>query len=85
MKNVITTLGGANNSLDYLTRINMEELALHGDPALKINPHPKPDYVIEDPQVKINPAFISVEKTILYWKPKLITSGKQIPIQYFLT
>ncbi len=60
IKNVISNLGGANSSLDYLSRSNMEELALHGDPALKINPHPKPDYVIEDPQVKINPAFISV-------------------------
>ncbi|MGZ4049194.1 MAG: putative type IX secretion system sortase PorU2, partial [Bacteroidia bacterium] len=56
IKNVISNLGGTDFSLDFLTRINMEELNLHGDPALKINPHPKPDYIIEDPQVKVNPS-----------------------------
>ena len=76
MKNVITILGGANNSLDYLTRINMEELALHGDPALKVNPHPKPDYVIEDPQVKINPAFISVRENNFILEAKVYNIGK---------
>ncbi len=37
-----------------------EETVLHGDPALKINAHEKPDFVIEDPQVIINPTFVSV-------------------------
>jgi hypothetical protein len=76
IKNVIANLGGANNSIDYLTRINMEELALHGDPALKINPHPKPDYVIEDPQIKINPAFISVAENSFILQAKAYNIGK---------
>jgi hypothetical protein len=63
IKNVITNLGGANNSIDYLTRCNLEELALHGDPAIRINPSPKPDYIIEDPQVIANPPFISVAES----------------------
>ncbi|MEO7962076.1 MAG: C25 family cysteine peptidase, partial [Ginsengibacter sp.] len=58
MKSVITNLGGGNNAVDYLSRTHMEEIALHGDPALKINPHPKPDYIIEDQQAKINPPFL---------------------------
>ena len=56
----------------------MEEMALHGDPALKINPHPKPDYVIEDPQVKINPAFISVSENSFILEAKAYNIGKAI-------
>ncbi|MGH2564730.1 MAG: C25 family cysteine peptidase, partial [Ginsengibacter sp.] len=78
IRNVISNLGGANNSLDYLTRINMEELNLHGDPALKINPQPKPDYVIEDPQVKVNPAFISVAETSFELQAKAYNIGRAI-------
>ena len=78
IKNVISNLGGANNSLDFLTRINMEELNLHGDPALKINPQAKPDYVIEDAQVKVNPAFISVAAASFQLQAKAYNIGKAI-------
>ncbi len=78
IKNVITNLGGANNSLDFLSRINMEELNLHGDPALKINPQAKPDYVIEDPQVKVNPSFVSVSETSFELQAKAYNIGKAI-------
>jgi hypothetical protein len=60
MKNTIKNLDGANPSIAFFTRIHLEELALHGDPALVINPQPKPDYVMEDQNVLINPQFISV-------------------------
>src|SRR5664279_4367600 len=83
IKNVISNLGGANNSLDYLTRINMEELNLNGDPALKINPHPKPDYVIEDPQVKVNPSFISVAESSFKLQAKAYNIGKAISDSIF--
>ena len=53
-------------------------MALHGDPALRINPHPKPDYVIEDPQVKINPAFISVAENSFILEAKAYNIGKAI-------
>ncbi len=76
IRSVITVLGGATNSLDFLTRINMEELNLHGDPALKINPQAKPDYVIEDPQVKVNPAFISVAESSFELYAKAYNIGK---------
>ncbi len=78
LKNVVANLGGANNSLDYLTRIHLEELALHGDPAIKINPHSKPDYVIEDPLVKVNPAFISVAETSFILTAKANNIGRAI-------
>ncbi len=40
--------------------LHCEETVLHGDPAIKINASAKPDFVIEDPQVIINPTFVSV-------------------------
>ncbi len=78
IKEAITNLGGANNSLDYLTRIHLEELALHGDPAITINPHSKPDYIIEDKLVKVNPAFISVAESNFILDAKAYNIGKAI-------
>lgn len=50
--------------LDSTTRyLHAEETCLHGDPALKVNAHEKPDFVVEEPQVIINPTFISVADT----------------------
>jgi hypothetical protein len=62
IKNSIKNLGGDNPSLDFFTRMHLEEMSLNGDPALTINPHPKPDYVVEDQNVSINPQFISVSQ-----------------------
>lgn len=60
IKQVIQNLGGMNPSLDYYTRIHLEEISLHGDPFIKMNHFTKPDYVIEEPLVKISPSIISV-------------------------
>jgi Peptidase family C25 len=48
---------------DFYARLHCEQSTLHGDPALKMNSFPKPDYVIEDPLVKISPSFVSVAET----------------------
>ena len=45
---------------DFYARSNVEETLYHGDPAIRLNPHTKPDYVIEDSMVKVSPAFVSV-------------------------
>ncbi len=76
MKNIITNLGGGNSSIDYLTRANLEEIALHGDPSIRINPHPQPDYVMEDQQVKINPPFISVSQNSFVLEAKAFNIGR---------
>ena len=60
IKQGILDQGGLNPNIDYYTRIHLEEVTLHGDPAIKINAAEKPDYVIEDQQVKISPNIISV-------------------------
>lgn len=53
-------IAGAN---DYHARLHAEEMTLHGDPAIKMNFQPLPDYVIEEPQVVIKPTFVSIAET----------------------
>jgi Peptidase family C25 len=46
---------------DFYAKMHAEQTGLQGDPAVKMNvSYPKPDYVIEDQTVKINPSFISI-------------------------
>ncbi len=52
---IISTYGS-----DYVGRIHCEEQTLHGDPAIKLNSFAKPDYSIEEPNIVVNPNFISV-------------------------
>ena len=62
---------------DSTTRyLHAEENLLHGDPALKINPHPKPDFVVEDPKVIIDPSFISVANNSFNVKAYFYNIGK---------
>lgn len=60
MIKVLQDIGATNPNLDFFRRIHAEEINLHGDPALKINYFAKPDFVVEDPMVKISPNIITV-------------------------
>ena len=61
LKKTLQFLGGSNPQyLNYYTRIHMEEMNLHGDPAIKINSFGKPDFVVEDQIVKLSPSIITV-------------------------
>jgi hypothetical protein len=66
-------LTGSN---DFYARMHAEEITLHGDPALHLNELTKPDYVIEEPQVKINPAFISIAEESFQVKLRIVNIGK---------
>jgi hypothetical protein len=66
-------LTGSN---DYYARMHAEEITLHGDPALHFNEMSKPDYVIEEPQVKINPAFISIAEESFQVKARIVNIGR---------
>ncbi len=69
----------SNKSLDSTTRyLHAEENVLHGDPAIKINAHAKPDFVIEEPQVIINPTFISVASGSFDIKTYIYNIGKAL-------
>jgi hypothetical protein len=72
-KNQLITSAGLN---DYFGRTHAEQFILHGDPALKIYAHAKPDFVIEDPQVSVTPNFISVADNNFTVKASIYNIGK---------
>jgi len=63
---------------DYHARLHAEEMTLHGDPAIKMNFQALPDYVIEEPQVVINPQFVSIAETTFTANIKLYNIGKAV-------
>ena len=65
-------------SNDYLARIHTEQQTLHGDPALRINAFNKPDYSIEQPNVVVNPSFISIAETNFKLKVYYYNLGQAI-------
>ncbi len=85
-KDVSVSMAGGNNYLlsqrtfndfDSTTKIlHAEQMVLHGDPAIKINAFAKPDFVIEEPQVVINPTFVSVANNSFTVKTYFYNIGK---------
>ncbi len=41
----------------------MEQILLHGDPAIKLYPHPKADYAIEESMVSVSPQPLSIAES----------------------
>lgn len=74
----ITQVYNLTTTEDYYARFHVEENTLHGDPSLKINGQSKPDYVIEDPFVRILPSFLSVSKASFKLNAKFLNIGKAI-------
>ena len=72
MKKMVDKFG----SVDFYSRIHAEQMTLHGDPALVLNYSPKPDYVMETPQILLNPSFISVADKHFDLKVRLYNIGK---------
>ena len=72
-----TWAGGAQD--DFLARTHCEETSLHGDPALLLSASaPKPDYVIEESMLQINPGFISVAENSFSVKLNMMNIGKAV-------
>ncbi|MBK6635493.1 MAG: hypothetical protein IPG38_15400 [Chitinophagaceae bacterium] len=80
MKATLQNLGSNPGSLDFYTRMHLEEINLHGDPALKINYFQKPDYVIEDQLVKFTPSIITVADQNFKVDVKMMNIGRAIRI-----
>ncbi len=76
IKETNSFVGGNNTSLDYATRVHLEEINLHGDPAIKINNFAKPDYVIEQQSVKISPSILTVADASFNLKVEIKNIGK---------
>lgn len=79
-KNIIDGITALKNSssnfLDYFSRIHAEETVLNGDPSIAIYAAAKPDFVVEDPQVSISPAVLSVNDNQFTVKAYLYNVGK---------
>lgn len=63
---------------DFFARANVEQTELHGDPAITLNTHPKPDYVVEDPTVKISPSFVSIADSSFKVQTIIYNIGKAV-------
>ncbi len=62
--------------IDFLSRVHVEQLSLHGDPALSFNFQAKPDYAIEESLIEVSPTFISVSDLNFDVKVKYFNLGK---------
>ncbi|MBE7178743.1 MAG: hypothetical protein INR69_20250, partial [Mucilaginibacter polytrichastri] len=56
--------------------LHAEETILHGDPAIKVNAFAKPDFTVEEPQIIINPAIVSVADSSFSLKTYFYNIGK---------
>jgi hypothetical protein len=64
---------------DFFARFHCEQSTLHGDPALTLKgASPKPDYVIEDQQVRISPSFVSVADASFSVEAAILNLGKAL-------
>ncbi|MEO6682164.1 MAG: C25 family cysteine peptidase, partial [Ginsengibacter sp.] len=77
-RNTIQKVGGNNPTQDFFTRADYEEMTLHGDPALRLSTQAKPDYIIEDQLIKVNPTFISVSESHFEIDAKAYNIGKAV-------
>ena len=78
LKQTVADVFVQTSQLDFYARMHTEQNTLHGDPALRPNTHPKPDYVVEDPMVKTNPAFISIADTSFTVHARFINQGRVV-------
>ena len=63
---------------DFYARLHAEEITLHGDPAISLNGQPKPDYVVEESSIRINPAFISVADGEFIVRARIVNVGQAV-------
>lgn len=77
-RDVFQSMLSSTGTNDFYTRIHAEEITLHGDPSLKLNTSPKPDYVVEAASIKINPAFISVAEPNYEINVRMVNIGKAV-------
>lgn len=85
IRRVDELMGGASTALDFYTRIHLEQINLHGDPVIHLNTAARPDYVIEDPLVKVSPGIITVADNSFSLKVRIMNIGKAVNDSVFLT
>ena len=63
---------------NFYARATCEESNLNGDPAITLNPHAKPDYVIEDYLVRTTPSFVSIAVDSFKVRAQMLNIGKAV-------
>lgn len=61
---------------DFATRVHAEEIAFHGDPALRLNPFQRPDYAIRDSMITTDHSPIDVSDEIVNISVNVVNIGK---------
>ncbi|MEJ7827744.1 MAG: C25 family cysteine peptidase, partial [Segetibacter sp.] len=72
IRSLLSTYG----QTDFGARLHAEETTLHGDPALKMNSFASPDFVVEEPQIRIEPNIVSVADAKFTIKGYIYNIGK---------
>ena len=79
VRNAVDQVYNFTTQNDFYARFHCEQTTLHGDPALQMAiSGNKPDYVIEDPMVEINPSFISVAENSFTVKARFMNMNKAV-------
>lgn len=74
----LSQLIAVNAPGEFFARAHAEEITLHGDPALRLNFQEKPDYVMEDAQIKVDPSFVSIAENKFAVGIKIYNLGKAV-------
>ena len=77
-KNVSHEVIASGGNDDFYNVMTMEQMLLGGDPAIKLYPHPLPDFAVEDPLIRINPNPLSVTNSNFDLKVKYYNLGKAV-------
>ncbi len=78
MKKTIDDVYGFTTTEDFFARANAEETILNGDPAVRLNQQPKPDYLVTNNLVAVAPSFVSVADQSFKVSIQLRNLGKAI-------
>ena len=77
-KNTMNELVANGGVDDFFNLITAEQILLGGDPAVSLYPHSLPDYVVEDPIVRITPLPLSISNSSFDVKVKYYNIGKAV-------
>ena len=74
--NVLRDIANPTGTIDFFNTITVEQVLLNGDPAVTLYPHSLPDYVVEEPLIKVNPTNLNVTYSSFNLDVKFQNIGK---------
>lgn len=76
MQRVIDSVSRVYTLNDFFVRQHLEQMTLHGDPAIKFYGFNKPDYAVLEKDVKISPEFVSIAEASFTANIKISNAGR---------